>query len=97
MKPAGPLTLDDEDEAVAEEENKVINEVCTPYTKDFFVFVCCVFWRLRPNREIIVLVISNMTFICSTTFLLSCSLALFCNLDERVELTSSIIPLFLGV
>jgi len=27
MKPAGPLTLDDEDEAVAEEENKIINEV----------------------------------------------------------------------
>lgn len=46
MKPVGPLTLDDEDEAVAEEENKVINEVCTPYIKDFFVSVCCVFWRL---------------------------------------------------
>lgn len=37
MKPAGPLTLDDEDEAVAEEENKIINEVCLHYGRSLFL------------------------------------------------------------
>ena len=42
MKPAGPLTLDDEDEAVAEEENKIINEVCSHCPEGFF-HVCVFF------------------------------------------------------
>ena len=45
MKPAGPLTLDDEDEAVAEEENKIINEVCIQCCRWLFSCVrrlfCC--------------------------------------------------------
>jgi hypothetical protein len=66
MKPAVPLTLDDEDEAVAEEENKIINEVCAHHD-GLFVSVCYLRPGVWPKREIFAFVISNKTLVCSPT------------------------------